>query len=380
MNKIVKISVTILFLITAFAAVWMIPPERFARVGGSLIISGPASFLNEPQQAPEGDKVVLGGSYILEEGQTLKGNLMVFGGTAQLAKGSLVTGDVAVMGGTLTIHGEVEGEVIAIGGLVVLGPTAQIHGEINTVSAKLDRAEGAVVDGAVNNFNAGPISLVVPKNLQLPDLDNPSVSVPRDITFNPAWSALMVLIRSFIWATLAVLVALFLPKSLERVAGAAVGSTFASGGLGCLTILIVPLLLVLIAITICGIPISLIGFLLLIIAWAYGVIALGAETGKRLASLLKSDWALPVSAAVGVFILTLVAGGIGSLIPCVGWIVPALIGAVGLGAALLTRFGTKPYGVEQSSADFDSEFLPPPSSATMINEESQKAESDEAKS
>ncbi len=65
------------------------------------------------------------------------------------------------------------------------------------------------------------------------------------------------------------------------------------------------------------------------------------ETGKRLAALMKQDWALPVSAMIGTFLLTLLVNGLGALVPCVGWIVPALVGMVGLGAVLVTRFGAQ---------------------------------------
>ncbi len=380
MKNTARIIFTIVVFFSAIAAVWMIPSAAVSNMAGGLILNDPNGLLSEPQQEPEGDKLVFGGSYTLKEGEILKGSLLVFGGTAQISEGSLVTGDAVVMGGTLTIDGVVEGEVFGIGGLIVLGPTAEIHGDVNTVSAKLDRAEGAVVDGTVNNVTAGPFSLIIPKNLQLPELNNPALSLPRNIHINPAWDALMVLIRSLIWAALAVLVALFVPKALDRVSGAAVGAPIASGGLGCLTILVVPLLLVLIAITICGIPISMIGFFLLVVAWGFGVIAIGAETGRRLAGLMKSDWALPVSAAVGVFILTLVADGIGILVPCIGWIISAFIGVIGLGAALLTRYGRQSYGIVEVSETPGAELIPPPSPASSNIEEVQPPDSHDIQS
>ena len=32
-----------------------------------------------------------------------------------------------------------------------------------------------------------------------------------------------------------------------------------------------------------------------------------------------------------------------SWVPCVGWVAPVVLGAIGLGAVTLTRFGTQPY-------------------------------------
>jgi len=80
------------------------------------------------------------------------------------------------------------------------------------------------------------------------------------------------------------------------------------------------------------------------------MVALGLEVGTRLARLLNRDWALPVNAALGVFILTLVANTIGEIVPCIGWLVPTLLGAVGLGAVLLTYFGAKDYPPPSTSA------------------------------
>ncbi len=65
--------------------------------------------------------------------------------------------------------------------------------------------------------------------------------------------------RSFIWAILALLVVLFLPRNAERAADAAVAKPVVAGGLGCLTLLIAPAILFLLIMTICGIPIGVSG-------------------------------------------------------------------------------------------------------------------------
>jgi hypothetical protein len=79
------------------------------------------------------------------------------------------------------------------------------------------------------------------------------------------------------------------------------------------------------------------------IAWIFGLIALGMEVGKRLAELAKQEWAPAVSAGLGTFVLIFVLNGLDMLIPCAGWVFPALAGMLGLGAVLLTRFGMQDY-------------------------------------
>jgi len=70
---------------------------------------------------------------------------------------------------------------------------------------------------------------------------------------------------------------------------------------------------------------------------------LGYEVGKRISAMFKVEWHSAISAGLGTLLLMAVLSGMEALIPCVGWIPKALVGFVGLGAVLLTQFGTKPY-------------------------------------
>jgi hypothetical protein len=292
------------------------------------------------------DKLVLGGNYTLGEGETLNGNLIVMGGNATLETGSQVTQDVVILGGNLLARGTISGDVNVIGGLVTLGQSAVVEGDVNSFSGQVLQDEGAQVEGDVNNDLALPFNFTGPGSIEIPNLNGdfltPFAKVsPLNTGIGLVGSILWWMGRSFIWAILALLVVLFLPRNTERAAAAAVAKPVVAGGLGCLTLLIAPAILFLLIITICGIPIGLLGIFLLVVAWAFGIIALGVETGVRLAALMKQDWALPVSAMIGTFLLTLLVNGLGALVPCIGWIVPALVGMVGLGAALVTRFGAQ---------------------------------------
>lgn len=351
--------VMIFLLMTAMIAVFLTSlPENTPLVAGNILGGFSSQFLMnpdlskvhpaiDPQQDPDGDKLVIAGNYQLGEGEVLHGNLIVLGGTAQLSPGSSVEGDVLIVGGTLSADGNVEGDIDIIGGLISLGSTAKVGGNINSVSAHLNIADGAEIAGNVNQAPTGPFSVILPGTFKLPNWEGvPAITIPGDspvvnFRINPLWDVLWWIVRSLFWAALAVLVALFTSKSIERIGETAVGNPLASGGLGCITILVAPVILVLLAITICGIPFSVVGGLILWVAWVFGVIVLGTETGKRLAGMFKLDWAIPVSAGIGTFLLTLVANGIQMVVPCIGWLVPLLIGLVGFGAVLLTRFGTQ---------------------------------------
>ena len=281
------------------------------------------------------DKVVLGGTYTLESGETLDGDLLVFGGVVTLEEGSLVNGDVVLFGGTLTAQGEITGSVIGIGGLVDLGETAVVGKDVVDLGSNVDSSSGAIVEGQITPGFSGPLRF-----------DFPGARLPRlEVSMNPFFVLMWFLLRAFLWAAVAVILVLLLPRHLDAIRGAAVHQPLIAGGVGLLTALIAPLLLIFLLITICLSPLSLVGFLFLAIAWGVGLIALGLELGNRLAEMFKQDWAPGLSAGVGTLLLILVLNGLNGLIPCVGWIFPAVAGCVGLGAVLLTRFGTQPYQV-----------------------------------
>jgi hypothetical protein len=284
-------------------------------------------------QGPSGDKFVTGGTYTLEEGQTLNGNLFILGGIATLQAGSRVTGDVILTGGTIRASGQIDGNILATGGLIDLNDTAVVMGDVTTIAANLNRATGARIEGNVNSGFSGPFTFTLPEGVQMPDVR---------VNFNPFLNIFWYFTRSFLWAALAVVVVLFASRPAERVVKAVVVQPVVTGGIGLLTAIVYPLLLVLIAITIIGIPVSLLGAFLLGVAWAFGLVSLGMEVGKRLADALDQDWALPVSAGIGTFLLTLLINGIG-FIDCIGWIPGALVGVLAVGAVLLTRFGTQAY-------------------------------------
>jgi hypothetical protein len=150
------------------------------------------------------------------------------------------------------------------------------------------------------------------------------------------------IIKSLGWAALAALVMLFFEKHTRHVSRAALYQPVIGGSIGLLTLIVAVVLAVILSITIILIPVALIGVLILAFAIAFGWIAIGLEVGQRAAQALHQEWPAPVSAALGTFVLNFVANGIG-FIQCVGWLVPFLIGLLGLGAVLLSRFGTQAY-------------------------------------
>lgn len=288
------------------------------------------------------DKVITGGTYTLQSGEILDGNLIIFGGVVTTLMNSTVEGDTVLMGGTLTINGNIAKNVVAIGGIVTLGNTAIIHGDLIVVAGTLNRENGAVVEGQVVNGFQIPRNWIDFRGIDVPDV--PQIGSQ----FTPLWKGLWFFFRTFLWAAVAALIAIFFPNPTDQVARAIASQTILSGGVGLLTAIVAPLVLLILAITIILIPVSLLGILVLGAAWCFGRVSLGMEVGRRIGNAFHKDWPAAVDAGLGTFALVLMVDGIGDLIPCIGWIIPTLVGILGLGGVILTLFGTRSYPPQTS--------------------------------
>lgn len=298
-------------------------------------------FAQNPTAQPEnhivGDQVVIGNTFRLESHEVLDGNILVIGGTTSTAPDSTINGDLVLIGGTLAAEGTVNGDIVAIGGAINLGDTAVINGNLSLLGANLQRSSLARINGSVTT--------------ETPDLGN--INPPEQIkNLSPFGAQRSLLTRTFsatfkalLLGVLAVVVGLLMPHNLKNIAATIVREPWVSGGIGVLTILVTPIILVLLIITILLIPVSILGFILLGLAMAVGYIALGYEVGQRMAALFKTTWHASVSAGIGTLLLALVTGLV-NLIPCVGWIPGFIAVILGLGAVITSRVGSEKYANE----------------------------------
>lgn len=317
------------------------------------------------------DQVVFGNSYTLESGETLDGNLIVFGGTAAIEVESTVRGDVVVFGGTVDSNGTITGSLVGLGGSISLGESAVVEGDVVSMGAFVSQESGAVIEGDDFDITRGTFPLVLPTPINtLPQGVNLPTFAP---SFHPVVQVLWFIVKLFLWSALAVIVVLFLPDRAEKTARTVADQPLPAGGLGCLSAIILPILLLIMVILICLIPVAILVAIAAALAWAFGLITIGLEVGKRMTQAFDWDWAPAASAGVGTFLLILVINGVGAIVPCVGWLVPAIVGAIGFGAVLLTRFGTQTYPQEVPySTVVVEEELPPPSPPEELPEISEE--------
>jgi hypothetical protein len=322
MNKIIK-SFTLLVLL-----VLLLAPANPAYAQGG----GPG-------------QVVFGDNFTLESGEELNGDLVVFGGNVTIEEDANLNGSLVVFGGTVKSDGSIKGDLVIFGGQIDLDEHAVVTGNVVTVGGQLDKAVGAQVLGEVVDDVPAP---------QVPDVPSipsvPNVKPPQIINnYNPFWTVVGIFYRALIIAALAMLVVIFLKPQMENVSQVIVSQPFMSGGMGLLTVFGGPVSIVVVAlimvITLILIPVAVVvvflGALAIALAWLFGMIALGNEVGERFTQSINQSWAPAFTAGFGTFLLMLVGGAVGQ-IPCFGWLFVALIGLVGIGAAVTTRFGTRP--------------------------------------
>ncbi len=293
-------------------------------------------FAQDPTPTPginyTGDQLVIGNTYRLSSGDTLTGNIAIVGGTATIENGATMTGDTILSGGTLTLAGTLHGDIIAIGGAVTLDDTAVVNGNLVLIGATLKRSPLAVINGEITEQSP---SLFNFKNAE-------KTLSPFGANKDPLTRALSITFESLAMSALAVILGLILPNQVKRVSATITSQPLVAGGVGLLTIVVLPIILVLLTITIILIPVTILTILLFVFTMLFGWMAAGHEIGDRIESLFHVDWHPAISAGIGVLLLSLVTG-FATLIPCAGWLIGGIVALFGLGAVIISRFGSEKY-------------------------------------
>lgn len=261
-------------------------------------------------------------------------SLLALGCNVTIEQGATIQGDLVLFGGNASIAGTIGTNIASFGGNVALDSTAVVNGEITSVGGNVNRAAGAVVQGGVNSTggNAPRIRPVQP----VPPIPPAG---PFSRTFDFGLGLIGGVITALAFAALGALVVIFAPEPTRRVGNAVTAKPLNVAGVGCLTLFLLPILMLLLVITLIGIPVALVIGFIAFVAWVFGWIALGYLTGEKILQAFKARDILPVVAVIlGVVILTLI-----SQIMWLGWIVSFVGGLLGIGAIVLTRFGTRPY-------------------------------------
>lgn len=302
------------------------------------------------------DRVVFGSTVTLESGEVLDGDIVIIGGVLRMEPESLVTGDVVAIGSSISVKGEISHNLVAIGGVLTLTDTAVVRGDLIAPGSVMKKDESAQVYGQLIT-SSRPIKI---EGVEIPDVPEvPEVPEPPQVpqtesrtgfadrveaVFTPVVNGLWFMFRLFAISAVAVVLALFVPAQAKRTSNVIISQPVLSGVLGLLTIMIAGPLMVLLSITVILIPVTLLLALALMFGLFFGWIAMGQEIGRRIGVSLGQDWSDAIQAGIGTFLLTFMVSGLNFIFwDVVGWMLGVLIASIGLGAVLMTRFGTRDY-------------------------------------
>jgi cytoskeletal protein CcmA (bactofilin family) len=300
-------------------------------------------------EPPDDGVTVFGEDYTIESGTTIEGDVTVFGGDVIVEDGGIVAGTVVVWGGDAEIEGTVEGDLVVSGGNIYLGDDAWVQGDVVcSWNCSIDQESDARIDGSIVEGITLP-QIPHPPKIRIPAPMNIQFADP-EVVLGPLFNFVRNIISALVVAALAVLVALLLPQQTTRVGQTMTKAVVPSFGYGLLTALAAGAAIISLVITICLSPIAILAALALLAAGLYGWICFGAVIGERLLKAFKAQAVEPVWAAgLGTLVISLVIALIDaglSLVCCLEvlvWAAVFVLGCAGLGAVVLTRFGSQPY-------------------------------------
>ena len=274
------------------------------------------------------------------------------GGNVTVPQDEEVTGPVVAVLGSVTVDGRVRDNVVAVGGNVHLGPSADVRGDVVAVGGTVERDPSANISGQISEVIFPPVH----------------VRPAWDFRWMPwfdagPWRAIRLLgslLRMALFTLLATLILLLAPKAVQRVEWAVFTQPWKSVIVGLLAqLFFIPLLVIVVivlAVSIIGIPLLVLvpfGVLAFFVALLLGFT--GAASGVARLVQRRFDWSHPSTFSVlmvglvmvwGITVLgRLVAFGGGplavmaALLIFTGFVIEYVVWTVGLGGALLTRFG-----------------------------------------
>jgi hypothetical protein len=240
-----------------------------------------------------------------------------------IEKGEKVRRVIVIMG-QITVNGTVDDSVLAIGGSVVLTKTAVVKGDVASVGGVIVVAKDAEIGGNLTEINSTNIyeTLINSINSQW-----------------DGWSwvfALISLSMLTVILCMALLTAALLPKQVIMVSEAISENTLKVILTGVLALIAIAPLALLLTISVIGIALIPLEVILVVLTALLGFIAVSRLIGAwalRLAG--KGDAGVVRQTFWGLVIIWIIGW-----VPYLGWMIKAISIVIGLGAALITRFGT----------------------------------------
>ncbi len=269
------------------------------------------------------DGFAMFGSLSVGPNELRRGDMVVMGGTADVA--GKLTGDMVVLGGTANVSGYVRGDVVVIGGVINLASTARVDGDVTAVGGVIHREEGAVILGQSVSVAGRDIRLG--RDMHRPDLR----------VFRHGFRLSLLLT----WLVVAFVISLIFTRPIENTVETAFKRPIESIFTGFVFHTLILLTCLILTVIVIGIPLALLGILLWLMISVFGTSVGFVMMGRLIVNKLnKSHASIVIVLIIGFAILALVR----QTPFFIGWTIWQLWGMTGIGATVLSRFGTnKPW-------------------------------------
>lgn len=248
----------------------------------------------------------------------------IFGDTR--VTGTVSDGAVSVLGNTY-VDGKVDGDVVAVLGNMELGPHAQIDGSVVVVGGNLQRDPASIIHGDIQRVFAGDFG----RAGWLRSWVRHCLLYGRPLALAPGlgWAWSLALACLALYAMLALLFREGVSRCVQTFESQPGQSVLAA----LIAMLLTPVLVVLLFITVIGIPAVPFVLVALFCAGLFGKAVMLAWLGRRVTgSRGEGPMSHPVFAVLigGVLVLGLY------LVPILGFLVYKLLGVLGFGAVVYT--------------------------------------------
>jgi hypothetical protein len=291
---------------------------------------------------------------------TVGEDIVRIGNDVHIPEGQVVEGDAVAIMGDVRIDGYVEGDAVAVGGVLTIGPKGRVDGDGVSVGGSVEN-EGGVIKGETVSVGIGKGWLKGPGFFM-------------GSFFSSARRLLVLILWLIILIVLGALLLAVVRRPVDIVSDRVRREAFFNGLIGLLVwVLLIPII-VLLAITVIGIPVAILVPFIFVIMMLLGFIGVSAAAGQKFVA--GENGASYASMAAGVIILysLVILGALlklgpgpmhfaGSIIGFIGWAIVFVATTVGLGAVVTSRFGTrekKPKVAAPAAASLD---VPPGESA-----------------
>ena len=301
-----------------------------------------------------GDAVSIGGSAVKVNGE-VTGDLVSMGGAVEIA--GAVKGDVLSLGGPVAVSGRVGGGITSLGGKVDLAGAAQVAGDISALGGTVVKSEKAVHKGELHNFDMRALRGTLPRLLKAlryagEDGRGPDPWLLGGLVGGLIGAGLVVMFSILVTGIILLLLApVFFPKNVETALAAINGDIWRAAGIGALTLIgFIPGLLIM-TVSVLGIPLIPFALMLYAAAGILGLSAFSVALQQRFFEGIKkpgpAGLAGKVAAGYAVMAGLLFIGKllpvIGGGLSLIGFMLMACGAMIGLGAAWMTRMGSRAY-------------------------------------